>query len=31
VTTSLMKLAIGEQNIAANLGINFRLCRSILF
>jgi len=26
-----MKLAIGEQNIAANLGINFRLCRSILF
>jgi len=30
VTTSLMKLAIGEQNVATNLGIIFRLCRRIL-
>jgi len=26
VTTSLMKLAIGERNVATNLGTIFRLC-----
>jgi len=26
VTTSLMKLAVGERNVATNLGIIFRLC-----
>jgi len=26
VTTSLMKLAVGERNVAANLGTIFRLC-----
>jgi len=26
VTTSLMKLAVGERNVAINLGIIFRLC-----
>jgi len=31
VTTSLMKLAVGERNVATNLGINSRLCRRILF
>ena len=31
VTTSLMKLAVGERNVATNLGINSRLCQRILF
>ena len=31
VTTSLMKLAVGERNVATNLGINYRLCQRILF
>ena len=31
VTTKLMKLAVGEQNVATNLGIIFRLCWRILF
>ena len=31
VTTSMMKLAVGERNVATNLGINSRLCQRILF
>ena len=31
VTTSLMKLAVGERNVTTNLGIISRLCRKILF
>ena len=31
VTTSLRKLAVGERNVATNLGIIFRLCWRILF
>ena len=31
MTTSLMKLAVGERNIATNVGINFRLSWRILF
>jgi len=31
VTTSLMKLAVGERNVATNLGIIFSLCWRILF
>ena len=31
MTTSLMKLAVGERNVATNLGINYRLCQRILF
>ena len=31
VTTSLMKLAVGERNVATKLGINSRLCQRILF
>jgi len=32
VTTSLMKLAVGERNVATNnIGIISRLCRRILF
>jgi len=31
VTTSLMKLAVGERNVRTNLGIIFRLCWRILF
>jgi len=30
-STSLMKLAVGERNVATNLGINSRLCQRILF
>ena len=31
MTTSLMKLAVGEQNVATNLGTIYRLCYRILF
>jgi len=31
VTTSLMKLAVGERNVATNFRYNFRLCYRILF
>ena len=31
MTTNLMKLAVGERNVANNLGINSRLCRRMLF
>jgi len=31
VTTSRMKLAVGERNVATNLGTIFRLCWRILF
>jgi len=31
VTTSLVKLAVGERNVATNLGLISRLYRRILF
>ena len=30
VTTSLMKLAVGERNVATNVGINYRLSKNII-